>query len=140
MDFSEPVVQRSSIKKVFLTNLENFTGKHLCLRFGIIKCKTYQRISVAVQWNDFKIFFALSSSFQYTILLEKLWQPWKLLEYSYTSTLASYKLVSYEKECIVQYAIKKLMKYSLKKQKKKLSLSYVLLISFIKKICRIVSK
>ena len=78
----------------------------------------YQRISVAVQWNDFKIFFALSSSFQYMkILLGKLWQPWKLLEFSNTSTLASYKLVSYKKERIMQYAITKLIKYNLMKQK-----------------------
>ena len=71
-------------------------------------------LSVAVQWNDFKIFVALSSSFQYTtILLGKLWQPRKLLEFLNTSNLASYELVSYKKECIVQYAIKKLIKYSL---------------------------
>ena len=81
-------------------------------------------------WNDFKIFFALSSTFQYTtILLGRLWQPWKLLEFSNTSTLASYKLVSYKKECIVQYAIKKLIKYSLKKQKKNFpSVMYHLLV------------
>ena len=66
------------------------------------------------------MFFALSSTFQYTtILLGKLWQRWKLLEFSNTSTLASYKSVSYKKECIVQYAIKKLIKYSCKKQEKK---------------------
>ena len=71
-----------------------------------------------MQWNDFKIFFALSSSFQYTtILLGKLWQPWKLLEFSNTSTLASYKLVSYKKEYIVQYTIKKLIKYNPKVNK-----------------------
>ena len=81
-------------------------------------------------WNDFKIFFALSSTFQYTtILLGRLWQPLKLLEFSNTSTLASYKLVSYKKECIVQYAIKKLIKYSLKKQKKNFpSVMYHLLV------------
>ena len=40
------------------------------------------RISVAVQWNDFKLFFALSFSFQYIkILLGKLLQPRKLLEF-----------------------------------------------------------
>ena len=37
---------------------------------------------VLVQWNDFKIFFALSSSFQHMkILSGKLLQPWKLLEF-----------------------------------------------------------
>ena len=40
-------------------------------------------------------------------LLGKLWQPWKLLEFLTTSNLASCKLVSYKKECIKQYAIKK---------------------------------
>ena len=36
--------------------------------------------SVAVQWNDFKTFFALFSSFQHTqIFLGNLWQPSNLL-------------------------------------------------------------
>ena len=52
-------------------------------------------ISVAVQWSDFKILFALSSIFcdlQYTkTFLGKLWQPWKFLNFSATSTLVSYK-------------------------------------------------
>ena len=50
------------------------------------------------------------------ILLGKLWQPWKLLEFSNTSTLASYKLVSYKKQ-EKKLSYKKL---SHKKQKKKL--------------------
>ena len=74
-----------------------------------------------MQWNYFKIIFVLTSSFQYaTILLGKSWQPWKLLEFSNTPTLASYKLVSYKKECIAQYGIKKLINYSLKIQNKKI--------------------
>ena len=98
----------------------------VCFAIWVINRKTYQRISVAVQWNDFKIFFEFSPSFQYKkILLGKLWQPSKVLEFSNTSALASYKLVSYKKECIMQYAKKKLIKYSLKKQKKELSVSYV---------------
>ena len=74
------------------------------LGFGIINRKTYWRIRVAVQWNDFKIFFAFSSSFQYIkILLGKLWQPWKVLEFSNTSALASYKLVRKKKKKSVSY-------------------------------------
>ena len=38
--------------------------------------------SVVAQWNDFKVFFALSSSFQHTkVLLGKWWQPSNLLEF-----------------------------------------------------------
>ena len=57
------------------------------------------RISIAVQRNDLKIFFELSSNFldcQYTkMFLGKLWQSWKFLNFS--ATLA---LVSYKQECI----------------------------------------
>ena len=59
-------------------------------------------ISVAVQWNDVKIFFSLSSNFldyQYPkIFLRKLWQPWKILNFSTISELVPCKLVSYKKE------------------------------------------
>ena len=62
-------------------------------------------ISVAVQWNDFKTIFALLSNFldfQYTnIFLEKLWQPWKFLDFSATSALVSYKLICYKKSVTV---------------------------------------
>ena len=44
--------------------------------------KTHLRNSVAVQWNDFKIFFVLCSSFQHMkFFIGKLWQPSKLLDF-----------------------------------------------------------
>ena len=64
-------------------------------------------ISAAVQWDGFTVFFVLSSSFldfEYTKnFLGNVWQPWMFLNFSATSTIVSYKLVSYKerkKECI----------------------------------------
>ena len=56
--------------------------------------------SVAVQRNDFRIFFALPSNFVGKIMtaLEASW----VLNHA---TLASYKLVSYEIDCNILYAI-----------------------------------
>ena len=66
---------------------------HKCIcncygKFGLLTknlvylvCSAYYS-SVVVQWNDFKIFFALSSNLQHTkILLGTSWQSSKLLEF-----------------------------------------------------------
>ena len=86
-----------------------------------------------MQWNDLKMFL------KYEKFFGKVMAALKLLESPITSTLTSYKLVSYKKERIKHYAIKKLVEYSLKKRKKTFRLLCV--IDYLtKKSCRTVSK
>ena len=75
-----------------------------------------QHIRVAEQWIDFKVFFALLSSFldcQYTkSILGKLRQPWKFINFSATSALISYKLVSCKKRVFAKNGLPEITEIS----------------------------
>ena len=68
-------------KNLFANQKSGLSGL-FCDQGSLVLSQNLIGISVAVQLNDFKIFFTLSSTFQYTkILLQKLRQPWNLLEF-----------------------------------------------------------